>query len=149
MKTQRGHFGIGVYHPKTEENIGSLWRSAYLFGADYVFTIGRRYKRQASDTPKSYKHIPVWNFDTFDHLKSFMPFDTRLVCIELDDKAKPLHKFLHPERAIYLLGAEDYGIPKDYMKDELTVQIQTERPQSMNVACAGGIILYDRYFKSL
>jgi hypothetical protein len=38
MGAVRGYFGIGIYHGKTEENIGTLWRSAYAYGADFVFT---------------------------------------------------------------------------------------------------------------
>ena len=35
-----GFFGIGVYRLKTEANHGTLWRSAFQFGADFIFTIG-------------------------------------------------------------------------------------------------------------
>ena len=35
-----GYFGIGVYRLKTEANHGTLWRSAFQFGADFIFTIG-------------------------------------------------------------------------------------------------------------
>lgn len=48
-KLNANMFGIGVYHPKHEINIGTLIRSAYIFGANYVFTVGRRYKRQSSE----------------------------------------------------------------------------------------------------
>lgn len=34
------YFAIGIYHPKTEMNMGTLWRSAYQLGASYIFTIG-------------------------------------------------------------------------------------------------------------
>lgn len=50
---KRGYFGIGIYNPKTETNMGTLWRSAYNFGADFIFTIGMRYKKMGSDTAKA------------------------------------------------------------------------------------------------
>jgi len=28
-KEKRGYFGIGIYLPKTETNLGTLWRSAF------------------------------------------------------------------------------------------------------------------------
>ena len=28
-----GYFGIGVYNSKSAENVGTLWRSAYMLGA--------------------------------------------------------------------------------------------------------------------
>lgn len=65
----RGYYGIGVYHPKTSANIGTLWREAYLYGADFIFTIGRRYKKQSSDTTKTIRHLPLWEFKTFEEFK--------------------------------------------------------------------------------
>ena len=39
-KHGRGYFGIGIYGPKMTKNIGTLWRTADIFGADFMFTIG-------------------------------------------------------------------------------------------------------------
>jgi len=52
MIDQRGFFGIGIQNIKTESNIGTLWRSANILGADFIYTIGKRYKKQSSDTMK-------------------------------------------------------------------------------------------------
>ena len=60
---KRGYFAIGIYESKTETNIGTLWRSAYNFGADFIFTIGKRYKKEPSDTTKSERHIPLYGYD--------------------------------------------------------------------------------------
>jgi tRNA (guanosine-2'-O-)-methyltransferase len=43
----RGYYGIGIENVKTAENVGTLWRSAYILGASFIFTIGKRYKKQA------------------------------------------------------------------------------------------------------
>lgn len=144
---KRGYFGIGVYHPKTVENIGTLWRSAFLFGADFIFTVGARYKKQPSDTPKTQNHVPLYNYTDFEDLTKHLPEGAELVCIEMDDKAKALNTSNHPERAVYLLGAEDYGIPEELMNGHQKVFIPTEREFSMNVAMAGSIVLYDRMSK--
>lgn len=48
-----GYFEIGIFHSKTEQNIGTLWRSAYQLGASGIFTIGKRYKEMSSDTYKT------------------------------------------------------------------------------------------------
>jgi tRNA G18 (ribose-2'-O)-methylase SpoU len=147
----RGFFAIGVYHPKTEQNIGTLMRSAYLYDAAYVFTIGRRYKRQASDTPNTSLHIPMFHYDTFDDFaRGGLPYGAPLIGVELDDRSESLVSFAHPERAIYLLGAEDHGLPRGVIdRCHAIVQIPTPRPQSMNVATAGAVILHDRYAKVL
>jgi tRNA G18 (ribose-2'-O)-methylase SpoU len=147
----RGFFAIGVYHPKTEQNIGTLMRSAYLYDAAYVFTIGRRYKRQASDTPNATLHIPMFHYDTFeDFTRGGFPGGAPLIGVELDERSESLVEFGHPERAIYLLGAEDNGLPQRVIDAcHSIVQIPTPQPQSMNVATAGAVILHDRYAKSL
>ena len=56
---KRGYFGIGVFHGKNEQNIGTLWRSANIMGADFIFTIGKRYSRQCTDTMKTPRHMSV------------------------------------------------------------------------------------------
>jgi len=33
-KRERGYFGIGIYHGKNTDNIGTLWRSASILGTD-------------------------------------------------------------------------------------------------------------------
>lgn len=111
-KKKRGYWGIGVYNIKTETNLGILWRSAYNFGASFIFTIGKRYKKQPSDTTKAYKHIPLYEYPTFEDFYKHIPKHCSLVCVEQTDNAKSLKDFKHPERAIYLLGAEDYGLPE-------------------------------------
>lgn len=140
--TKRGYFGIGVYHPKTESNIGTLWRSAYNFGASFIFTIGRRYKKQSSDTVKAYRHIPLFEFDDYEDFKKHIPYSCIPVFIEQTDTSRSLKNFVHPEEAIYILGAEDHGIPNELMKGFPVVEIDT--PMCLNVAVAGSIIMFDR-----
>jgi tRNA G18 (ribose-2'-O)-methylase SpoU len=141
----RGFFAVGIYHPKAEVNTGSLWRSASLFGAAFVFTVGRRYKRQASDTPGTPSHTPLLHFADLDDLVEHLPHSCPLVGAELDPRASELSRFVHPERAAYLLGAEDHGLPQAVLgRCHRLVQIETARPESMNVACAGTVLLHHR-----
>ena len=104
----RGYFEIGIYHTKTEINVGTLWRSAYQLGAAGIFTIGRRYKSQASDTPKTWRHIPMRHYTDFDDFSCHRPMDAVLIGIEMGGDL--LHTCRHPQQAIYLLGAEDSGL---------------------------------------
>ena len=53
-----GYFGVGVVKPKHEENVGTLWRSAWQMGADFIFTVSARFKYEASDTV-SYTHLTL------------------------------------------------------------------------------------------
>lgn len=146
MIKQRGFFGIGILNAKTEQNIGTLWRSASIMGASFIFTIGKRYKKQASDTTKSWKHIPLYNYETFEDFYKTMPYDCVLVGIELDERSIAIKEFKHPERCIYLLGAEDIGLSKQAI-EKCNKIIQLPGDVCMNVSVAGSIVMYDRYMK--
>lgn len=145
----RGFFGIGVYHPKTSENIGTLWRHAYIYGASFMFVIGRRYSHQVSDTLHAVKHVPLYHYESFADFSDNRPYDCPLVCIELEEDAVPLPEYFHPERVVYLLGAEDHGLPQGILEmAQTTVSIPVKLPFSLNVATAGTLVMYDRYVKS-
>jgi len=143
--SNRGYFAIGVFHSKTEANVGTLLRSAHAFGAAFVFTIGRRWEKQASDTRNSWKHVPVFCFEDIDQLIRHLPYSCPLIGIELADQAKPINGFFHPERACYLLGAEDHGLNQASM-DRCHAILQIPGASScLNVASAGSIVMYDRF----
>ena len=145
----RGYFGIGIYQPKFEENVGTLWRSAYQLGADFIFIIGKKYKKQCSDTPKAFRHIPLFQFETWEDFTRTNIYDCKLVCIEFNNKSVPLRRFRHPERACYLLGAEDNGLPTKIEKYNECVEIPSVRIESYNVAMSGTIVMYDRLIKNI
>ena len=75
MKTSRGYFGVGILHGKNVLNFGTLFRTAQILQADFLFTIGKRFERQASDTMKSWRHIPVFEYKNFDEFKEHLPYD--------------------------------------------------------------------------
>lgn len=145
----RGYFAIGIYRTKTETNVGTLLRSALNFGAAYVFTIGRRYKRQSSDTSQTARHIPLFHYPDFDDFLSQRPHDCQLVCIENRwPERKWLPSFDHPPRAVYLLGAEDHGLPTGVLeKAQSVIEIPCGNG-CFNVAAAGSIVMYDRIAKA-
>ena len=107
---QRGFFAVGIYMPKTDSNVGTLLRSAFQMGASFTFTIGRPTKiRAASNTVKSYRHMPHFIYETFEDFQAHRPYGAPLVGIEMG--GVPLHEAKHPESAIYLLGREDTDNP--------------------------------------
>ena len=142
----RGFFEIGIYRGKTPANVGTLWRSAYQLGAAGIFTVGRRYPQQASDTVKAHRHIPLREFLDLDALLAAQPYGCPIVAIEMG--GRPLQSFVHPERAIYLLGAEDNGIPASALaRCQHVVSLPSVRTQSYNVSVAGSLVMYDRFNK--
>ncbi|MEM7531820.1 MAG: RNA methyltransferase [Chloroflexota bacterium] len=145
-KAYTGYFGIGIYQVKTTQNIGLLWRAAYQLGAAYIFTIGNRYKPQNSDVFKSWMHIPIFTYDSFEQMQHTAAYGCPLVGIEMG--GTPLPEFQHPSRAVYLLGAEDSGIPNAVQEQcHHVVSIPAMRTPSYNVSHAGVLVMYDRMVK--
>jgi tRNA G18 (ribose-2'-O)-methylase SpoU len=142
-----GYSAIGVYQGKTEHNIGTLWRSAYILGASYIFTVEKRYKKQSSDVIRTWSRIPLFHYDNFDELLKNIPYDCRLIGVEITDDAQELHEFQHPRRAIYLLGSENNGLPQ-HVLDKCHFVIRLKGNSSLNVGVTGSIVLYDRVAKS-
>lgn len=142
----RGFCAIGIERTKTPMNVGTLWRSAVCLGADFIFTIGRRYPSQASDTVKSWRHVPMFEYADLDDFLSHRPFDVPLVGVELHAEARPLETFTHPERALYLLGPEDGNLSQKAI-DHCQHLVQFTSAYCLNVAAAGSVVLYDRQAK--
>lgn len=143
---ENNFFGIGIMQAKRSYNIGTLWRSAEILGASFIYTIGARYKKQTSDVLKTWRSIPLFHYEDFDDFYKHLPYNTQLVGVELSEKSVMLPEFVHPRRAVYLLGAEDNGIPP-YALEKCRGIIQLHGDRSMNVAVAGSIVMHDRVTK--
>lgn len=140
------YFGIGIFRPKTEENLGSLWRTAHVFGASFIFIIDAKYKKQASDVLKVWAKIPLFQFATLEAFLETIPYSCKIVGIELDVAAIPIKDYEHPTRAIYLLGSESDGLTKA-LKQKCQDLVVLPGEQSLNVAVAGSLVLFDRVMK--
>lgn len=145
-----GYFEIGIWKPKTETNVGTLWRSAYQLGASGLFVIGQRYtkRKQSSDTPKAWRHIPLREYKDWSMWYETLPYDARVVGVEIG--GRDLRKYVHPQRCVYLLGAEDHGLQKEALAccHEVISIPAVQRP-SYNVSVAGSIVMYDRAVKCM
>lgn len=142
----RGFFEIGIFRGKTPANVGTLWRSAAQMGASGIFTVGRRYPHQASDTVKAYRHIPMREYLDMDAFIAALPYSCPVIAVEMG--GKPLANFAHPESAVYLLGAEDHGIPASALaKCHHVISLPSVRTASYNVAVAGSLVMFDRQNK--
>jgi len=141
-----GYFGIGVYQVKRSQNVGMLWRSAYQLGAAFLFTTGTRYKPQSDDVFKSWRHVPLFRYDTFEQMVDAAAYSCMLVGVEIGGESLP--DFVHPTRAVYLLGAEDGGLPNEIAAQcHRVISIPAVRLASYNVAVAGTLVMYDRMVK--
>lgn len=144
----RGSYSaVGVVGAKNGENIGTLWRSAYQLGASLLFTVNARYPTQRTDTLKVPTRLPLMHFDDWNSFASSSPHGAVLVAVEMG--GTPLEEFEHPERAVYVLGSEDTGLPKTVLEAcHAHIALSSARYPSFNLAVAGSIILYDRLAKT-
>lgn len=147
------YFEIGVFHPRNGLNIGTLWRSAYQLGAAGIFTIGRPYRHQASDTADAEFNIPLRYYPALEDLLAARPKGAQLVGVEMPApgapqvNAVPLSQFNHPAQAIYLLGAESSGLPPGVLAQcNAVIYLEAVRSASYNVAVTGSIVMYHRMF---
>ena len=141
-----GFYGIGIVNHSNSLNIGSLWRSAYILGAAFIFTTGRKYRHQGSDVTSAWARIPLYHYPTLSDLKANLPHATPLIGVEMSADATPLTVFQHPDRAIYLLGNEQAGLSASQLSTCHKV-VSLPGNFSLNVAVAGSIVMYDRAAK--
>ena len=139
----RGFFGVVFFEPKYEENLGTALRSAHCFGADFIGIIGARFRAQASDTTRTERHVPIFEYKDMEDFLAHVPAGCGVVAVECDGELS-LEKFDHPERVIYVLGGEDRSVPADIKK-----RIRFETSHCLNMAVAASIVLYDRNAKKI
>lgn len=69
-----------------------------------------------------------------------------MIGIEKTDTSEDVKTYRHRKNALYLLGAEDSGIPKNALEICQDV-IHINSKSCLNVSCAGSVIMYDRLAK--
>ncbi|PCJ34294.1 MAG: 23S rRNA methyltransferase [Cellvibrionales bacterium] len=137
---------IGLFNPKSPENVGSVMRAAGCYGVNSVFYTGERYDRAQpfyTDTKKIHESLPLIGVN---ELEGVIPLGCVPVAVELVAGAKPLTTYKHPARAFYIFGPEDGTLKKgitDFCED--IVYIPTEG--CMNLAATVNVVLYDRLAK--
>ena len=139
------YFEIGIFHPRSDENIGTLWRSAFQLGAAGIFTIGRPYKHQTSDVIRAESQLPLRHYQTFEEFDASRPVGAVLVGVELG--GIPLATYHHPEQAVYLLGSEANGLsPRVLARCQAVITVEAVNKASYNVAVAGSLVMYHRIY---
>ncbi|WP_296234765.1 RNA methyltransferase [uncultured Pseudomonas sp.] len=138
---------IGLFNPKSPENVGSIMRAAGCYGVSSVFYTGTRYDRAKdfiTDTKKVHQDIPLINIDD---LRKILPLGCTPVAVELVDDARPLPAYTHPDRALYIFGPEDGSLQQEILDwcGAEVVYIPTQG--CMNLAATVNVVLYDRLAK--
>lgn len=140
---KRGYAAIGLHHPKTAVNVGSVLRAARCYGCALVAYTGQRYKPASTDMMQTYKHMPLLGVED---LFSIIPHDCVPVAVDLLEGALDLISYTHPERAFYIFGPED-GILGQKITERCRDKIFVPTAFCMNLAACVNVILYDRMAK--
>jgi tRNA(Leu) C34 or U34 (ribose-2'-O)-methylase TrmL len=144
--SKKGYACIGLFNPKSPENVGSVMRASGCYGVHSVFYTGKRYdhaKEFCTDKNRVHLEIPLIGVED---LKNTVPIDCVPVAVELVEGAKSLVDYKHPPRAFYIFGPEDGSLKKhitDFCRE--TIYVPTEG--CMNLAATVNVILYDRMAK--
>jgi len=145
-REKRGFAAIALVNPKNPANIGGVLRASGCYNAAMVVIAGARPIRLAqlaTDTAKAWRHLPhVLVEDVFD----VIPYNCVPIAVDLLPDAKPLTKYIHPERAFYIFGAEDATLGKA-ITDKCRDKIYIPTIGCMNLAAAVNVVLYDRLSK--
>jgi tRNA(Leu) C34 or U34 (ribose-2'-O)-methylase TrmL len=143
----RGFSCLGLYRPKTAENVGGVMRAAYCYGVSQVVIEGARNSSltHATNTAGAHKHLPTI---LTDDLLLHVPHGAQVVVVDLIPGAVALPAFQHPTRAFYVFGPEDGTIGDRHTAfAQHTVYVPTRN--CMNLAACVNVVLYDRMAKAL
>jgi tRNA G18 (ribose-2'-O)-methylase SpoU len=139
----RGYFGIGVEGISKTGNMGSLFRSAHAFGANYTFAVAPDPRvRFETDTSASHRNVPFFRYDSLEEFA--LPTGCSLVGVELIEDAVDLPAFHHPRMAAYVMGPE-LGSLSPAMLERCDHVVKIPTSFCINVAIAGAIVMYDRW----
>lgn len=143
--SDRGFACIGLFRPKTPENVGAVLRAAHCYRVAQVNIAGARNKalHHSTNTPMAHRHTPTF---LVDDVLAYVPFGTQVVAVDLIEGAEPLPTFQHPERAIYVFGPEDGTLGHQHLsRAQHVVYVPTR--DCMNLAATVNVVLYDRMVK--
>lgn len=137
---------MALHSPKSDGNIGGAVRAAGVFGAKLVVIgtprVEQRGRVERTDPRSTHRHLPVqWLPSVLDGL----PHECEAVAVEMSAEATSLPQFDHPERAFYIFGAEDTGLPAEIIA--ICDHVVSIPAGSLNLAAAVNVVLYDRAAK--
>jgi len=157
---------VVLIDPKTPFNVGAAIRACSIFGVGTLRWTGNRihahkargaagsaYKGKArlprEERLRDYTWVDWRRHNTDDLVSDLYLIDGFVpVCVEVSDNAEYLDEFVHPDKAVYVFGPEDGGVPKGVRTVcHRFVRIRTANRSPLNLAAAVNVVLHDRYVK--
>lgn len=150
--------------PKYPHNVGNIVRACAAWNAPQLRWTGRRvtdkigqrlpreerlaaYKERVTFQPLGIHltGVPAGP-DPGRPIDHYVRWGMTPVCVERLDTAESLDQFVHPERAVYVFGPEDSGVPKG-VRNACHSFVRIPSEVTLNLAAAVNIVLWDRQFK--
>ena len=83
-------------------------------GAAFIFSVGARFEKSSADTTKAWTSLPAYEYSDWNAFAASQPYSAAWVAVEMG--GVPLEEFEHPDRAVYVLGSEDNGLPSSILR---------------------------------
>jgi tRNA G18 (ribose-2'-O)-methylase SpoU len=124
-------------------NIGTVIRSANIFGAQEVYYIGKRhYDRRGAVGAHHYTNVKF--LESMEDLRALKSTYT-LIGLDNVSGSVPLESFVWPDNPLMIFGEEGPGIAPEYLAEcqHLVSITQYGSVRSLNAASAASIVMYD------
>lgn len=127
-------------------NIGTLIRTAVSFSFDAVYcsyeSADLYNEKVIRSTQGALFHIPVIRTDLGEQIASLRSDGFEIIATALRD-AHPMAEVLPQEKMAFILGNEGSGVSEALQtQSDLCMKIEMNGFESLNVAVAGGIVMY-------
>lgn len=127
-------------------NLGTLIRTAISFSFDCVYisneTCDLYNDKAIRSTQGALFHIPVIRENTLDIVKQLQKDNFKVIATSLEE-SKTMHEIQPTDKMAFVFGNEGQGVsqPVQQQADE-RLRIEMHGFESLNVAVAGGIVMY-------
>lgn len=161
---------ILALNPACWHNIGTMIRTAFLFGFSKFIILGRsQYDKRTAVGAHHYMDIVKYNIMEGDNNEFFsaekiiaylknLENDYHFIFVEQHEESTPLHIFPKmlikgDKKKLFIFGAESHGIPTQVLEHFKNMHSIVEIPQhgigrSHNIVVSMSIVLWDFYWKS-
>ncbi|MDD5340945.1 MAG: TrmH family RNA methyltransferase [Patescibacteria group bacterium] len=157
MSKQKKEIYLILQNIRSLFNIGSIFRSADAFSVSKIYLCGysgfpvdKQMAKIAKTALGAEKTVPFEHYwQTATLIKKLKKQKIKIIALELTKGAKPLNKFEPKFPLAIIVGNEILGITKNILKlaDEMVYIPMQGKKESLNVAIAASIALYDLNLK--
>ena len=134
-----------VYNIGKRKNFGDILRSAAAFGVNEVFVVGAK-KLSLFGNQGTQRYCRFSHFESLDDAKAELKRrGIRLVGIEINHEATPVHQFLFDGATCFMAGNEGSGMNEQQLAacdSFVYIPQYSGATASLNVATATGIVLH-------